>query len=111
MFARAEQLTNSWRVCRRAVIAGYPLVVVVDREGELRGFHNVCRHRAGPLVDDGEGRASGFVCRYHGWSYDTTGRLINARDFDPSGRRRAARPRRVLAVPDRASSAGATSCS
>lgn len=83
VFARAEQLTTPGS-CVAGVVAGYPLVVVVDREGELRGFHNVCRHRAGPLVDDGERRASGFVCRYHGWSYDTTGRLVNARDFEPS---------------------------
>jgi len=84
VFARAEQLTTPGS-CIAAVIAGYPLVVVVDRDGELRAFHNVCRHRAGPLVDDGEGRASGFVCRYHGWSYDITGRLINPRDFDTAG--------------------------
>jgi choline monooxygenase len=81
VFARAEQLATPG-ACVAGVVAGYPLVVVVDREGELRGFHNVCRHRAGPLVDDGEGRASGFVCRYHGWSYDTTGRLVNAREFE-----------------------------
>src|SRR6476661_5521176 len=81
VFARAAQLATPG-ACVAGVIAGYPLVVIADREGNLRGFHNVCRHRAGPLVDDGEGRVSGFVCRYHGWSYDTTGRLVTARDFD-----------------------------
>ena len=81
VFARVEQLTAPG-ACVAASVAGYPIVVVVDRDGGLRGFHNVCRHRAGPLVDDGVGRASGFVCRYHGWSYDTSGRLLNARDFD-----------------------------
>jgi choline monooxygenase len=83
VFARAEQLATAG-TCVAGTIAGYPLVVVVDREGQMRGFHNVCRHRAGPLVDDGEGRASSFVCRYHGWSYDTAGRLLNARDFQTS---------------------------
>jgi choline monooxygenase len=83
VFARTEQLTRPGS-CVAGVVAGYPLVLVVDRDGELRGFHNVCRHRAGPLVDDGEGRASGFVCRYHGWSYDTNGRLLNPRDFADS---------------------------
>ena len=34
-------------------IAEYPLVVIRDRDGELRGFHNVCRHRGGPLMWDG----------------------------------------------------------
>jgi len=90
VFARAEQLAQPG-ACVAGVIAGYPVVVVVDRKGELRGFHNVCRHRGGPLVDDGEGRASGFVCRYHGWSYDTTGRLVNARDFGDDSETRTER--------------------
>ena len=30
----------------------WPLLVVRDQQGELRGFYNLCRHRAGPLVDD-----------------------------------------------------------
>ena len=64
-----------------ADIAGWQVVVVVGRDGELRGFHNVCRHRAGPLVDAGSGNAALFVCRYHGWTYDLDGSLRNARDF------------------------------
>ena len=35
------------------MVAGWPIVVVRDGDGALRAFHNVCRHRAGPLVDDG----------------------------------------------------------
>src|ERR1700743_3322902 len=38
------------------VIAGYPVVVVRDEAGALNGFHNVCRHRAGPLTDGAAGR-------------------------------------------------------
>ena len=62
-------------------IAGWPLVVVVDDGGELRAYHNVCRHRAGPVVLDGCGRVPSLVCRYHGWSYGLDGRLRAARDF------------------------------
>jgi choline monooxygenase len=62
-------------------IAGWPLVVVVDDAGELRAHHNVCRHRAGPLVEDGCGRVPSLVCRYHGWAYGLDGRLRSARDF------------------------------
>ncbi len=61
-------------------VAGFPIVVVND-DGHLRGYHNVCRHRAGPLVWDGEGRCRSFVCRYHGWAYDLDGSLRSARDF------------------------------
>ena len=41
--------------------------------------HNVCRHRAGPLVDDGAGSCRALVCRYHGWSYELDGGLRSAR--------------------------------
>ena len=61
-------------------VAGYPVVIVNDA-GVLRGFHNVCRHRSGPLVWDGTGSCRSLVCRYHGWSYDLQGKLLSARDF------------------------------
>jgi choline monooxygenase len=63
------------------VYAGWPVMVVRGTDGLLRGFHNVCRHRAGPLVDDGSGRCAHLVCQYHGWSYSFDGRLRSARDF------------------------------
>ncbi len=58
----------------------FPILMLRDENLELRGFHNVCRHRAGPIVIDRAGRLSGnlLVCRYHGWSYDLQGNLINA---------------------------------
>jgi choline monooxygenase len=66
-------------------IAGYPIVVVRDGDGRLRGYHNVCRHRAGPLTDGPSGHCDGaLVCRYHGWSYALDGRLRTARDFGPA---------------------------
>jgi len=62
------------------VVAGYPVVVVNDA-GTLRAHRNICRHRAGPLVDAGSGTCSRFVCRYHGWAYALDGSLASARDF------------------------------
>jgi choline monooxygenase len=61
--------------------AGWPLMVMRSADGELRGFHNVCRHRAGPLVDDGAGTCGNLVCQYHGWAYEPDGKLRSARDF------------------------------
>jgi choline monooxygenase len=61
-------------------VVGWPVVVARDADGVLRAFHNVCRHRAGPLVDDGCGTCRAFVCRYHGWSYELDGALRSARD-------------------------------
>src|SRR6185437_13855836 len=44
--------------------AGYPIVAVRGDDGAVRAFHNVCRHRAGPLVEDGAGHCAGaLVCR------------------------------------------------
>jgi len=64
------------------VVGGAPVVVVRKADGELGAFHNVCRHRAGALVADGQGNCGEvFTCRYHGWKYALDGRLRNAVDF------------------------------
>lgn len=71
-------------------IAGWPAFVVRGKDGALRGFHNVCRHRAGPLVRQAAGRCAALACGYHGWRYDLEGRLKSApgltlgRDLDPA---------------------------
>ena len=63
-------------------IGGAPVMVVRQGSGELAAFHNVCRHRAGALVADGEGNCGEvFTCRYHGWRYALDGRLRSATDF------------------------------
>jgi choline monooxygenase len=54
--------------------AGTPIVVTRDREGVLRGFVNVCRHR-GHLVADGEQSRETLQCPYHAWTYGLDGRL------------------------------------
>jgi len=70
---------------RADVLASYPIVALRDDKGELRAFHNVCRHRAGPLVRDEAGTCAGaLVCQYHGWRYALDGRLRAARDFGPA---------------------------
>ena len=53
---------------------GVPVVVVRDRDGALRAFLNVCRHR-GSLVCEGEGRRETLQCPYHAWTYDLDGSL------------------------------------
>ncbi len=54
-----------------------PVVLVRDREGVLRGFVNVCRHR-GYLLCDGNGRRETLQCAYHAWTYNLDGSLRNA---------------------------------
>lgn len=68
-----------------ADIAGLRLVMVRGSDGTLRAFHNVCRHRAGPLVTGERGRCDGeLVCGYHGWRYALDGRLRAATGFGPA---------------------------
>ena len=73
-----------------AEIAGEPIVVVRDKQGALRAFSNVCRHRAGPIAL-GSGCKNVLRCQYHGWTYALDGRLIGTPDiegvefFDRSG--------------------------
>lgn len=57
------------------------VVVVRGKDGEVRGFHNVCKHRGNKLAS-GTGRARSFVCGFHGWTYDTLGCLVRVPDED-----------------------------
>ncbi|KIW48788.1 uncharacterized protein PV06_01353 [Exophiala oligosperma] len=64
-------------------MAGFNFVVVKNKEGDLVGFHNICRHRAFPVVREPQGTARIFSCKYHGWSYDLNGKLTKAPRFTP----------------------------
>src|SRR5438270_8734889 len=65
-----------------ATVAGEPILVVRDEAGVLRAFHNVCRHRAVPILTEPCGTATKLRCRYHGWTYDLAGRLRGAPEFE-----------------------------
>lgn len=64
-----------------ATAAGWKLLVIRGRDGALRAFHNVCRHRGAPLLAEGTGRCDVLRCPYHLWLYDETGRLRRAPAF------------------------------
>jgi carnitine monooxygenase subunit len=57
-----------------ADVAGTPVVVTRDREGVLRGFVNVCRHRGFPLAEGEQSRET-LQCPYHAWTYGLDGSL------------------------------------
>lgn len=65
---------------------GESVVVVRQADGSLAAFHNVCRHRGPAFVGEKTGcGARRFTCPYHGWVYDTTGKLVGVperEDFD-----------------------------
>ena len=62
-------------------VAGEPLVAVRGKDELLRGFYNVCKHRAGPVAV-GTGNSPALLCRYHGWTYGLDGCLKRAREFE-----------------------------
>ena len=84
---RAEQVPNrgDW-----TTFEGHGETVVITRQpdGSLAAFHNVCQHRGPALVGDLHGcGARRFTCPYHGWVYDTTGKLVGVperEDFSAS---------------------------
>src|SRR6478735_8572952 len=57
------------------------LIIVRDAAGELRAFHNMCRHRGNKLVwadypgEETSGTFRQFTCKYHGWRYSLSGDL------------------------------------
>jgi phenylpropionate dioxygenase-like ring-hydroxylating dioxygenase large terminal subunit len=61
------------------------LIVVCDKDRELRAFLNVCRHRGSRVCPEpsGRARAGAFVCPYHAWSYNLDGTLRAARHMPP----------------------------
>jgi choline monooxygenase len=62
-------------------LIGEPLLIVRGDDGTLRGFYNVCRHRAGNPAS-GCGNRKLFRCAYHGWTYRLDGALLVTPEFD-----------------------------
>ena len=56
-------------------LAGRPLLLLRDQGGDIRVFHNVCRHRCLKLVDQSRNVGRKIVCPYHAWSYGLDGAL------------------------------------
>ena len=64
---------------RLADVAGESLIVVRDRDGDIRAHYNVCRHRGTRLCTEARGTLSETIqCPYHAWTYRLDGRLIGA---------------------------------
>jgi len=68
--AEPAQLTAAW-------VGSLPILLARARDGELRGFVNICRHR-GHLLCDGDARRETIQCPYHAWTYGLDGELRSA---------------------------------
>ena len=93
---RTEQeavFRNSWNyVCHESQLSSpgaytttrigdQDIAIVRGRDGVIRGFHNVCSHRAHQLLK-GEGKTRMIVCPYHAWTYELDGKLRSNAVFD-----------------------------
>ncbi|MEM8592789.1 MAG: aromatic ring-hydroxylating dioxygenase subunit alpha [Pseudomonadota bacterium] len=56
---------------------GIPLLLLRDKEGTLRVFQNICRHRGMILVDEPRRIRGAIRCPYHSWCYSTKGELVS----------------------------------
>jgi len=55
------------------------VIVLLNRDGKLNAFLNVCRHCGSRLCIGSAGQQKGSIqCRYHAWTYGLDGRLIGA---------------------------------
>ncbi|MFI8194089.1 Rieske 2Fe-2S domain-containing protein [Streptomyces sp. NPDC085946] len=80
--SRVEQLPRKGSYFTKELDAARTSVVVVrGTDGEMRAFHNVCRHRGNKLVrndfprEETSGVCRQFTCKYHAWRYDLDGKL------------------------------------
>ncbi|MBY8823692.1 aromatic ring-hydroxylating oxygenase subunit alpha [Sphingomonas colocasiae] len=60
---------------KTAHVGRQPVIVTRDKAGAVHVLLNRCRHRAASVCERKKGKASVFVCPYHGWSYDVDGGL------------------------------------
>jgi choline monooxygenase len=86
---RAEEAANRGEYFL-ASVAGENVMVVRGPDGQLRTFHNVCRHRGSTILEESCGKLVRIQCPYHAWTYDLEGRLQRAKhtedliDFEPA---------------------------
>ncbi len=62
--------------------AGRSILLTRTKSGEVKAFHNVCRHRGTALVSENKGCKHRFTCPYHAWTYANSGELIAAPHFE-----------------------------
>ncbi len=71
-------------VVKDIAVCGVSVIVVRGKDGVIRAFHNVCRHRgnklAWPTGEDGASTCRAFTCKFHGWTFQLDGRLTGVPD-------------------------------
>jgi phenylpropionate dioxygenase-like ring-hydroxylating dioxygenase large terminal subunit len=60
---------------KAVTLAGTPLLLMRDQDGQVGAFFNACRHR-GMKLTEGRGTGDRVTCPYHAWSYSSKGELV-----------------------------------
>ena len=63
-------------------MGGDPVIVSRQKDGSVKAFLNVCRHRGMKVCRAEEGNTNAFMCTYHGWTYDGSGALVRVPNFE-----------------------------
>jgi Rieske 2Fe-2S family protein len=97
---RLEEIPARGAFVVRDVAGERVIVLRATDAGDVRAFHNLCRHRGTELCADPAGTLAGVIrCPYHAWTYDFDGRLIGAPHMDGTpGFRREDFPLHVVAA-------------
>jgi glycine betaine catabolism A len=75
---RTAQIPNPGDYFVRSM-ANASVIITRDEQGNIRAFHNVCRHRGTRLCNQEQGKFAGRIqCSYHAWTYRLDGTLANA---------------------------------
>lgn len=61
-------------------VAGRPLIFARDAKGKIVVWVNSCPHRGAMLCREGQGNARFMTCFYHGWSFNTSGKMVSMPD-------------------------------
>lgn len=76
ILGREEQIPKPGDYFTRK-LGGEPILLTRSKDGQIRGFYNVCRHRGVEVAFDC-GHKKSFSCPYHGWVYGLDGKLLSA---------------------------------
>ena len=55
------------------------IIVLRNKENQVKAFFNVCRHRGSRVCLEKRGNATRFSCPYHSWTYNLDGKLLAAK--------------------------------
>ena len=86
VFLKSWHLLGSEKIvknCGDSVIKevfNQPIIITRQKDNTIKAFYNVCKHRAGPLLNKSK-KIKFFQCKYHGWTYHIDGRLKSIREF------------------------------